>query len=139
MRHPELARNKNEAVSRLQAASDAGSWQSSLVLGVMAHTGTGMPADNKAAYFHLEVALLQGGIAARDQVGRHTAGLVEGLGEEQARTVEADAGAWFQQHSGGPAVLRLKGHTEKFFGDPATQNVPNVFNAALPDANPASY
>jgi TPR repeat protein len=138
LHHPELSKKPGEAVTRLQAAADAGCWQASVVLGVMAHTGNGIPANMRAAYFHLQVALLQGGAAARPLVERHLPGLEDSLGTEQARAVEADASAWVQQHSGGPALVRLKNNTRKFFADPASQSVPEVFNAALPDANPAS-
>jgi hypothetical protein len=99
-----------------------------------------MPTNMRAAYFHLQVALLQGGAAARPLAERHLSGLAEVLGEEEARTVEADASAWVQQHSGGPALVRLKNNTRKFlfFADPTSKDVPEVSNAALPDENPAS-
>jgi hypothetical protein len=138
LHHPELDRDDGEAVRRLQAAADAGSWQASLVLGVMAHTGSGIAVDNKTAYFHFRVAMLQGGSAARALAERHTAGVIEALGQEQARAIEADADAWFQQHSGIPALVRRKGQSPKFFADPTMQAAPDILNAALPVENPAS-
>jgi hypothetical protein len=97
-----------------------------------------MAVDNKTAYFHLRVAELQGGSAAQAFAERHMAGVTEALGEEQARAVEEDAAAWFQQHSGAPALVRTKGQSPKFFADPAMQAAPDILNAALPAENPAS-
>ena len=74
--HPQLPGGITEATRLFNAAADGGSWQASVVLAVFARTGTGMPVDNKAAYFHLQVALLQGGAAASDQVRRHSMGFL---------------------------------------------------------------
>lgn len=136
--HPELARGHNEAVRWLQAAADAGSWQASLVLGVMAHTGNGTAVDNKAAYFHLRVAMLQGGNAARKLAETHIAGVVSTLEEQQVRAIETDAAAWFQQHSGTPVLVQTKGQSARFFADPSFQGTQDILSAALPAENPAS-
>ena len=136
--HPELARDRNEATRRLQAAADNGSWQASLVLGVMAHTGTGTAVDNKAAYFHLRLAMLQGGTAAQKLTESHINGVVSMLEEQQARAIEAEAVAWFQQHSAAPVLVRTKGQSPRFFADPFLQGSQDILNASLPFENPAS-
>lgn len=138
LRHPELSRDRGEAVRRLQAAADAGSWKASVTLGVMAHTGSGIAADDKTAYFHLRVGILQGGSSAQAIAGKHIPKLIQSLGEVQARGVEADAAAWVQQHSGAATLVKTKGQSPRLFADPATQGSPGVLSAALPTESPAS-
>jgi len=116
---------------------ERGSWQASIVLAVFAQSGTEMPVEKTAAYFHLQVALLQGGAAASDQVRRHSADLIETIAKDQAREIEAEAQAWYQEHSARPVLARFKGQ-EKFFAEPAGPNQFEVLNAALSAAVPAS-
>jgi hypothetical protein len=59
--HPELSRSADEALVVLGDAANAGTWQASVLLGILARDGTGRPADPAAAYFHFRVAALQGG------------------------------------------------------------------------------
>lgn len=139
VRHPELTHGSGEAVKRLQAAADDGSWQASVLLGVMAHTGSGMPLDNQLAYLHLRIAELQGGSAARILTEPHIPAVLKDLNEEQASIVEAKAAEWYSQHSGGPALVRTKGQLPKFFADPVTTRAtPDLFSAVLPAENPGS-
>ena len=58
--HPELKQDPQQSRTLLDMAANAGSWKSSIVLGILARDGRGVPADNKAAYFHFRVAVLQG-------------------------------------------------------------------------------
>ena len=138
LRHPELSRHRGETVRRLQAAADAGSWQASLALGVMAHNGSGMVADDKTAYFHLRVAILQGGSAAQILANKHIPTVIQSLGDGQARAVEAKALAWVQQRSRAPTLVQTKGQPPRFFADPAMQGSSGVLSAALPMEDPAS-
>ena len=138
VRHPELSRHRGEAVRRLQAAADAGSWQASFALGVMAHNGSGMAADDKTAYFHLRVAVLQGGTPAQALANKHIPAVIQSLSEEQARAVEERALAWVQQRSRAPTLVQTKGQSPRFFADPAMQGSGGVLSAALPMEDPAS-
>ena len=63
--HPDLAKSPQEARFSLEFASNAGFWKSSVVLGVLARDWKGTAADLEAAYYHFQVAALQGGEAAK--------------------------------------------------------------------------
>jgi len=97
--HPELADSPQEPVSLLQEASLAGSWKSSVLLGVLARDGSFTPPDLAEASYYFHLASLQGGEKARQILANDLASLARTLppGEEAARS--SQAAAWFQQHS----------------------------------------
>lgn len=96
--HPELADSPQEAVSLLQEASNAGSWKSSVVLGVLARDGHTVPADPALAAYYFHLAVLQGGDKAGQFLAADLTNLASALppGVDSARA--AQAGHAFQQH-----------------------------------------
>jgi TPR repeat protein len=96
--HAELAISQQEAVSMLEAAAEAGSWRSSIVLGVLSRDGKGVPKDSKAAYYRFRTAVLQGGEPAMRLVRNDVSTLSETLGTRQIEMLDSDANTWFQQH-----------------------------------------
>jgi TPR repeat protein len=96
--HSELATSQEEALSMLEAAANAGSWKSSVVLGVLARDGKGVPQDSKAAYHHFQVAILQGGAPAMRLLRNDVSILTQQLGEQQTEALDANANVWYQQH-----------------------------------------
>ncbi len=103
-KHPELATSSHEAITLLTDASEAGTWKSSVVLGVLARDGRGMPVDLQAAYYHFRVAELQGGQVAHKLVANDIRTLAGQMSAEQAQTIDLDASGWFQRHQ---RVLRF--------------------------------
>ena len=95
---PQLATSADEAVSLLKEASTAGSWKSSVVLGVLARDGRGMLVNREEAYFHFRVATLQGGETADRMVANDLHALSVVLGVEKAKAVDQEASAWYQSH-----------------------------------------
>ncbi len=96
--HPELAKSPGEAVASLDQAANAGNWRASATLGVLARKGSGMPVDNRSAYYHFRVATLQGGDPARQLLGNDLSIIAGKLGAADVARIENEAKAWFQQH-----------------------------------------
>jgi TPR repeat protein len=96
--HPELKQTPQQSRTLLEMAENAGSWKSSVVLGVLARDGRGMPIDNNAAYFHFRLAVLQGGTEASRLIQRDMDILASKLGTEESRTVISAANGWFEHH-----------------------------------------
>lgn len=97
--HPELESAPNEAMEMLEAASEAGLWKSSAVLGALARDGRGTAADPKAAYLHFKVAQAQGGTAAAKAVATDLARLAPTLSAQEIAALDNQAASWSAQHS----------------------------------------
>jgi TPR repeat protein len=97
--HPELKQDPQQSLALLETAANAGSWKSSIVLGVLARDGRSMPIDNKAAYFHFRVAVLQGGAEANHLMKRDIDTLAAKIGADERRTADFAASTWFEHHS----------------------------------------
>jgi hypothetical protein len=97
--HPELKQNPEQSRALLEEAAAAGSWKSSIVLGILAREGRGTPADYKSAYLHFRIAVLQGGSAADQVIKRDLASLANRIGVEQCQIADSAARAWFEHHS----------------------------------------
>jgi Sel1 repeat len=98
VRNPELAGSTQEAIHLLEEASKAGTWRSSVVLGILERDGKGMPTDDRAALYHFQLAILQGGDVAERLVKKDVAILSARVGEEQTAAAQSEAGSWYQQH-----------------------------------------
>ena len=99
VRVPSLARFPGDAVKLLNDAAAAGNWRSSLLLGVMARDGNGVPVDNEAAYYHFRVAALQGGDQAANLLAQDFALLSSKLDPGRVQAIDLRAGQWAGQHN----------------------------------------
>jgi TPR repeat protein len=98
--HPELKpASPQESRVLLETAANAGSWKSSIVLGILARDGRGVPVDYKAAYYHFRVALLQGGAEAEKMINKDVAIMATRISEEESQTAISAANTWFEHHS----------------------------------------
>jgi len=97
--HPELKQAPRESRVLLETAANAGSWKSSIVLAILAHEGRGVPVDDKAAYYHFRVALLQGGAEAEKVIKKDAELLAAKIGAENTQTAASAANSWFEHHS----------------------------------------
>jgi hypothetical protein len=111
IRNPALARSPGEATDLLNHAANAGNWRSSMLLGVLARDGNGVPKDSKAAYYHFRVACLQGGDEAKKLLATDLQLLSAKLGSFQAQTVESEAEQWFTKHHFVLAFVDREGET----------------------------
>jgi uncharacterized protein len=113
--HPELAKSGQEARSLLQTASQAGSWRSTVVLGVLARDGRGEPSNSEAAYYDFQLAILQGGDAARRLLANDIEVLSARITGERAATLAESANEWFRQHSTALAFIYKSNETNRRF------------------------
>ena len=98
--HPELKpATPQESRTLLETAANAGSWKSSVVLGIMARDGRGVPVDYKTAYYHFRIALLQGGAEAEKLIMKDIQINAARIGEEESQNAVAAANTWFEHHS----------------------------------------
>jgi hypothetical protein len=98
VRNPALARSPGEATGLLNHAANAGNWRSSMLLGVLARDGNGVPKDSYAAYYHFRVSCLQGRDEAKKLLASDLQLLSARLGSFQAQTVDSEAEQWFTKH-----------------------------------------
>jgi hypothetical protein len=99
VKYPKLAKSAHEAQSWLEEAANAGNWRSSVVLGILARDGDGVPVDNKAAYFHFRAAALQGGAQAQSIVANDLRVIGAKLGADEQAELLSAADTWSAQHS----------------------------------------
>jgi TPR repeat protein len=113
--HPELKQTSEQSRTLLETAANAGNWKSSIVLGILARDGRGIPVDNEAAYFHFRVAALQGGAETRHLVERDIAILKTKMSLEESQKVNTTANAWFEHHSLALAFVYKEGKSKSDF------------------------
>jgi hypothetical protein len=114
-RHPELAKSSQERRTLLETAADSGSWKSSLLLGVMARDGNEVPKEPAAAYYHFQVAVLQGGDKAKHLLANDITQLSGQLTPERSQELTSSANTWFQQHHSTVAFVHKGGGNLKLF------------------------
>jgi uncharacterized protein len=113
--HPELANSSEEGRSLLEAASEAGSWKSSVVLGALARDGKAGHLDAEDAYYEFQLAVLQGGEGARRVVANDLTVLSGRLSVEQTASLSAKAETWFEQHPMALSFVYQRGEKPTFF------------------------
>jgi TPR repeat protein len=94
--HPDLPQAKDEATDALKAASMAGSWESSAVVGTLARDGQLIVKDQRAAYRWYRIAVLQGGSPAEAYLHLELQRLATSVGD--TASAEQEAEAWVQMH-----------------------------------------
>jgi uncharacterized protein len=113
--NPELKQDPQQGRTLLETAANAGSWKSSVVLGILARDGRGTPVDNKAAYFHFRIGVLQGGADARRLIERDIATLETKMSFEERQTASGAANEWFEHHSLALAYVYKEGTSKSDF------------------------
>jgi hypothetical protein len=96
--HPELANSRQEARPLLETAANAGSWKSSVVLGVLARDGVGDSSGPEFAYYHFQIAILQGGEPARLLLEKDLDALSGNLEGKKRNELTFEAKSWFSLH-----------------------------------------
>jgi TPR repeat protein len=136
--HPEFAKSPQESQHLLEYAASAGYWRSSLLLGVLARDGNGMPVDPKLAYYHFRVAIQQGGKTAQGLLNFDINRLTATLGTKQIEAIDADANSWVEQHHLTRAFVHTQGGSKKFFSEATRPDLADLLHAGLTYSNPAS-
>jgi TPR repeat protein len=96
--HPELTQHSGEAVRWLQGSAEGGAYRSSIVLGVLARDGRGVPQDEAAAYQWFTIAVKQGGQAPQKLLTADLELARKTLSADQRGTAEQSAQAWLEAH-----------------------------------------
>lgn len=112
---PELAFSPNENVTLLEEAAADGFWRSSVVLGVLARDGHGVPRDPEAAYLHFRIAILQGNADTATLLAHDIRSLSSGLGRAETEALDSKAAAWMQTHSHPLQFAPLQNHDDRAF------------------------
>lgn len=99
LNNPSLKQDGQESRTLLETAANAGSWKSSLVLGILARDGRGVPIDDREAYYHFRIAVLQGGEPAKRLVKRDMDRVGAKIGMDERRPADVAANVWFEHHS----------------------------------------
>ena len=113
--HPELKQTPEQIRTLLETAANAGSWKSSVVLGILARDGRGTPVDYRAAYFHFRSALLQGKEEADHLIKRDMNAVGTKISDQERQGAIAAADEWFEHHSLKFVFLYKNGTSPKDF------------------------
>ena len=134
VRYPALARSTNEAVNLAQSAANEGFWKSSVLLGILARDGIGMPVDKRAAYYHFKVATLQGESKTERLLTGDLVQLSAKLGPEAVSAIDSEANTWFQEHRSIQRFVHTNG--KKLLYIPSTPDLEDVMRAGLDGTHP---
>lgn len=96
--HPEMCKSHQEALTYLNDAAAAGTWQSSLVLGALSRDGKWVPQDNKQAYLYFRSGAIQGGETAQALATNDLQALSAKITPEDRASLDKQAAAWAQTH-----------------------------------------
>jgi len=113
--HRELAHSSDEALSLLNNAADAGAWKASVMLGIVDRDGMGVTPDDKDAYYHFRIGILQGGEPVQHLIHHDIVTLTAKLGPEQVAALDAAAERWHQQHPQVYSFVFKDGDNRKLF------------------------
>ena len=98
LNHPEVGGTREQAVAWLHEAADAGTWKSSVVLGVLARDGHGEPKNAEKAYANFRIALAEGGEQAKAMLRNDFVMLSRSLSGEQRAALDREANDWMAHH-----------------------------------------
>jgi hypothetical protein len=96
--HPDLCNSHQEALNYLSEAADAGTWQSSLVMGALARDGKWVPQDDQQAYLHFRAGAIQGGDTASALVANDLQVLSNRISAEDRAKLDEQAENWAHHH-----------------------------------------
>lgn len=98
-KHPEVdRRGSDEPLNLLERAAEAGTWQASAALGLMASEGNAMQQDTSTAYRWFTIATRQGGAEAESRVQGSLAQCRAALTTEQQDKEQQAVESWLDQH-----------------------------------------
>jgi hypothetical protein len=129
--HAELAQPPEEATNLLLSAANAGYWQSSAILGILARDGRHMSKDQRVAYRWFCIAVLQGGSQAGTYLRPGLRRLAASLPD--AASIEQEAAAWRQIHPNRDLFVYASEMNPKYFPIQEVYATPHTPNAEVGD------
>ena len=136
LRNPEFAKSRQEPVSLLEEAGREGMWKASVVLGIIARDGLGVPKDAAAAYYHFWIAKLQGGAAAAKLVATDLKVISAEFIPDQAERLKSEAAEWYKEHPPSLQYLHEDGEDRMEFSAFALQSPDRDIHAGRPTTLP---
>ena len=98
LRHPELSRKSGEVEQLLRGGENAGYWKSSIMLGILARDGNGIPADPPQAYLHFRIAVIEGGGDVSELLRTDLERLSKVLTAIETERLDSQAAKWIENH-----------------------------------------
>jgi hypothetical protein len=121
--HPEIPQKyPNEAMDVLTRAAEAGQWEASALLGVLARDGRGMNADLPAAFRWFVIEAKQGGSAAEASARQDLTHCRQALSSDQQDRELRAAELWLARHSNSEVLVYKDGLTISEAGSYAAPN-----------------
>jgi TPR repeat protein len=114
--HPDFSKSDQEATEFLGQSSNAGDWNASMVLGIMARDGIKQTVNDPNAYYYFRIAVLQGGETAVDLLDSDLRVLSKKIGPQQKVVIDQKAHQWFDKHH---ERLEFAGHNSNRKSDSA--------------------
>jgi hypothetical protein len=126
--HPEIKQAAGESMALLNTAADAGVWRASLVLGVLERDRKDAAVDKRAAVYHFQVAVLQGGDEAEHLLRPEIDRLSGALDEAERVAISSTARSWYTQHPAAQAFLASgRGQSKYLEMQPGSRGVQDTF------------
>ena len=97
--HPELADSGQEARPLFEVAASAGCWKSSIALGALARDRGRDGGGTESAFYHFQIAMLQGGEEAKRLLSHDLPALEGELTESRRNALKSEAEAWYSKHN----------------------------------------
>lgn len=119
----------------LSAAAEAGSWRSSVMLGMLARDGKAMPKDQQAAYRWFRIATLQGENEARPFLNHETETVVASVPAAERKAIDDQTLVWFQAHPHNDIYRFENEPPKKFF---PMQEIEATLTSQTPEPSTAS-
>jgi TPR repeat protein len=113
--HPELKQARGEALALLENAAGAGDWRASILLGIFARDGKGMPINKKSAAYHFQIAVLQGGDEAERRLRYDIDQLNDYFDQDERAAIASAAHAWYRQHSMAKSFTANRANEARYF------------------------
>jgi TPR repeat protein len=113
--HPEIKQADGESKALLERAASGGEWRASVLLGISARDGAGVPVDKRSALSHFQIALLQGGEEVEPLVRDDIALLGSSLDKDERAAIASAARAWYMQHSLAPSFMDRRPNDAMYF------------------------
>jgi TPR repeat protein len=111
--HSDLPQTPREATDLLLSAAEAGSWQSSALLGILARDGRLVPQDQEGAYRWFRIAVSQGRSPAENLLRGELQCLAASI--PNSASADQEAAAWLQAHPNHDLFVYSSGLNPKYF------------------------
>ena len=126
--HPELKQAGGEALALLENAAGAGDWRASILLGIFARDGKGIPINKRSAAYHFQIAVLQGGDEAERRLRYDIDQLNGSFDQDERAAIASAAHAWYTQHSPARTFTANRASEARYFNLNSSPEIVRTFS-----------